>query len=79
MSITVNLIFDGTDFSHIEDARSGEKISLGKWLELEDGLQALQLRVMHSRTADHGDDVCPTCLRVIPPPPPDLEWKRSKP
>jgi hypothetical protein len=79
MSITVNLVFDAGELSHIEDARTGEPLNLGKWVPLEDGLRALQLRVMHGRSEVCTDDTCPTCLRVIPPPPPDLSWKRSLP
>jgi hypothetical protein len=81
MSIVVNLVLDGGHFSHIEDAKTGKIITdIGKMIDLPDGLQALQLRVMdlRNRTSD-GDNVCPTCLREIPPPPPDLSWRRSKP
>lgn len=63
----------------MEDAHTGEQIDLGKWIDLEDELRALQLRVMHARAEVCTDDLCPTCLRIIPPPPPDLTWKRSLP
>ena len=81
MSVVVNLIFEGSVFSHVEDAKSGEILEhIGHWIDVEDGLRGLQLRVMdlRNRTTD-GEDVCPCCLREIPPPPPDLTWKRSVP
>lgn len=82
MSLVVNLIFEeGHIFSHIEDAKTGDLLQhVGKWIDMEDGLRALQLRVMHlDEHVTDGIDICPCCNRVIPPPPPDLTWKRSKP
>lgn len=46
MARKINLIFDGMQFSHIEDADSGERLDeLGTWIELEDSLRALQIMV----------------------------------
>lgn len=81
MSIVVNLVFDQDKLVHIEDAKSGEILeTVGKWITLDDGVAALQLKVMGLHGGILSDEnICPTCLRVIPPPPPDLSWRRSKP
>lgn len=89
MSRIVNIIFDvlsedGYDdqltFASIEDAKTGEVLHhVGHWLD-QDGLRALQLRVMHlDEHVTEGLNICPCCNREIPPPPPDLTWRRSKP
>lgn len=82
MSIVVNLVFDSDEkLVVIEDAKSGASIEeLGKWVTMPDGMAALQLRVLGLRNGVvEGEDICPTCMRVIPPPPPDLSWRRSLP
>jgi hypothetical protein len=81
VSIVVNLILDEANaLIGIEDAQTGQQIQVGKFLDIEDGCRALQLRVLdfHGRH-EMDEDICPSCLRVIPPPPPDLTWKRSLP
>lgn len=90
MSLVVNLIFSkvgegeqapGMVLAHIEDAKTGEILHhVGHWVEIEDGLYGLQLRVMHlDEHLIDGINICPSCNRIIPPPPPDLTWKRSLP
>lgn len=69
MSLNVNLIFDpeNNTFSHVEDAKTGEKVDVGRWVQLEDGIVALQLRIVHTRNGELcGDDTCPTCMRTLP-------------
>lgn len=80
MSLVVNLVFDNDGkLIVIEDAKTGARIDdLGRWLSIQDGMMALQLRVLNLRNSNLDDNICPGCLREIPPPPEDLSWKRSK-
>lgn len=49
MSRLVNVVFlrDGArlEFAAVEDATTGEVLEVGKWLELEDDMCSLQLRI----------------------------------
>jgi hypothetical protein len=50
MSRTVNIVFSGSgphlEFVECEDAKTGRSLSIGKWIDMPDGLCALQVRIM---------------------------------
>ncbi len=56
MSRTINIVFDPENgklvFVDTEDSVSGQSVSVGKWIEMSDGLFALQVRIMDASHSD---------------------------
>ena len=72
MSRIVNIIFESEVEGYeptIEDAHTGQEVHIGRYVDLEDGLRALQVRVMDLRNRTEADEICPCCTQKMPKPP----------